>query len=209
MFVCIFYLNRIDREKSIDKFAYAYDAYERHVGIILSMHEDEIPVGLTKEIMMQKSLSSQSILTGKQIWETIWETMNTYVTNKMLVKWMEVRPMTKNGAIKSGVENFEPVLLDLRKKLFDLEKNSIPLIQESSPKQAPSSVNDGVVQPSAYEEIPPGDESVPAKVTGGDELEITTHVENNNILLLITTFWEITTFCRNIKVNMGHYKMFG
>ena len=79
------------------------------------------------------------------------------MTNKMLVKWMEVRPMTKNGAIKSGVENFEPVLLDLRKKLFDLEKNSIPLIQESSPKQAPSSVNDGVVQPSAYEEILPGD----------------------------------------------------
>ena len=43
--------------------------------------------------------------------------------------------MTKDGKVKSGVENFEPALLDLRKKLFDLEKNSIPLIIESSPNQ--------------------------------------------------------------------------
>ena len=105
---------------------------------ILTDHALEIPDGLTKHFMLRKSFdgkSSQTLLTGRQIWETLWTSMNCYITNVMLVKWMEVRPMTKDGKVKSGVENFEPALLDLRKKLFDLEKNSIPLIIESSPNQ--------------------------------------------------------------------------
>lgn len=101
------------------------DCYGRHVNIILERHEDEIPFGLTKDIMMRKTVDSTVKLTGQNIWETIWEKMNNYVVNKMLVIWMEVQPVNKSGKLKSGTENYEPSLFELRKKLFDIDKNML------------------------------------------------------------------------------------
>jgi len=76
------------------------DSYSRQADIILERHEDEIPFGLTKEIMMRKTVDSSAKLTGQNLWETIWESMNNYVVNKMLVIWMEIQPPV-NSSIPS------------------------------------------------------------------------------------------------------------
>lgn len=129
------FINDFIRESNLDKYRYAIEAYQRHIPIILNENLSVIPNGLTKEMMMKKSFNSEKNLTGKQIWETNWMSLNSYVTNKMLPIWLEVRPVTKDGKVRSGVENFEPALLQLRKRLFDLEKNSIQLITEDSQVQ--------------------------------------------------------------------------
>jgi hypothetical protein len=129
-----FYCYVVIREGKFDKEAYALEAYQRQALIILEKYKNETPIGLTKGIIMMKSYNKEKrspSVTGKIIWETMWEPLSIYVKNVMLVTWIEVRPTTKSSKIKSGVENFEPALLKFRKKLWDLDKNSIPIIIEA------------------------------------------------------------------------------
>lgn len=114
----------------MDKFSHMFEAYKRHAEIIIKDHETEIPQGLNFDTMMKKSLSSSLNVDGRVLWKSVWESTNAYIKNTMLVKWKEVRPATKAGRILSGVQNFEPSLLRLRMILFDMEKNSIPVVIE-------------------------------------------------------------------------------
>jgi hypothetical protein len=124
------------REKAIDAEANALEVYKRHVPLVLSTFKDEIPLGLTESLMLANTVDWEkkrpiTYLTGKQIWNSIWQPLQRYIGNVMLKFWMEVRPVTKNGVVRSGVENWEPVLLELRIKLFNFEKNSNCLLEEN------------------------------------------------------------------------------
>jgi hypothetical protein len=137
-------LYNLCREGNQDKFSYMFTAYQDHVDRILESenYQAEFPTGLNKELMMRRTINGHDVLDGKSLWETNWETSKTYIKNIMLVIWLKIEPTTKKGVIRSGVENFEPALKELRKALFDTQYNSIALIQESTaykPSPKPSS----------------------------------------------------------------------
>jgi len=135
------------------------DCYSRHVSKILDF-------GLTKDIMMRKTVDSSAKLTGQNIRETIWEKMNNGVVNKMLVIWMEVQPFNKSGKLKSGTENYEPSLFELRKKLFDIDKKLLFQGKEDE-KVGPMDVNATVVSANTQVNVEKKKRGRKASVPGG------------------------------------------
>ena len=123
------------REGNIDKFKYAEEAYYRTAQKVLNSYPNLVPHNLTYEQLCSETLNTKKNpsplkVTGSKIWRTMWESMNTYIANKMIPMWNMVRPALKDGSIPSGVQNFEPALEKLRRKLFDDEFNSVMLIKK-------------------------------------------------------------------------------
>lgn len=126
-------LETFEREKSSnqDKYAYAQRVYQQHASIIVSEFKNLIPVGLDANILCQAKLKQvNSQLTGKQIWETIWDSINSSMVNIIIPTWLQVGPYNSDGTVKSGVQNMEEYYLKLRVALFNQQKNSINLIKE-------------------------------------------------------------------------------
>jgi len=129
------------RESNIDKFKYAEEAYFRLAPTVLQKYPSIIPYNLTVEQLCSDTLITNKSptptqVTGAKIWRTMWESMNTYIANKMIPTWNKVRPALKDGSIPSGVQNFEPALQKLRRELFDLEFNSVVLIKKRIEKHS-------------------------------------------------------------------------
>jgi hypothetical protein len=79
-----------ERQKSdyIDKFAYCLEAHSRHA----EEFKDIIPIGLTKDILLQKNMSSPELLEAKGIWETVWDSTNSQIVNTVLPAWFKISP---------------------------------------------------------------------------------------------------------------------
>jgi hypothetical protein len=81
-----------------------------------------MPERLTVDILCQDVLNdSQSRLTGKQIWETIWDTTTQRIKNLFLPNWYKLVPL--NGQLSSGFQNHDPALLAFRKVIYDIDIN--------------------------------------------------------------------------------------
>lgn len=137
------------KEAKLDRDAYAYDAYKRIAVRVIQEYSHIIPYGLTAEQLCKESLISQknpnpANITPTTIWKTMWEKMNTYIANKMIPKWNEIRPKLKDGSVPSGVQNFEPALENLRKSLFDEEFNTIFLLREKISARSSTNVSKSI-----------------------------------------------------------------
>jgi hypothetical protein len=121
-----------------EKFAYAFEAYKRHAEILIERFKDEIPFGMTAAILCQPTLDKiGTALTGKQIWESIWESLNAYIVNTMIPTWLKVGPFNANGEVKSGVQDLDEYYLKLRQSLFDLQVNEIPALKKRLAQTGP------------------------------------------------------------------------
>jgi hypothetical protein len=86
---------------------------------------------LKSETLPNSKSAKPAQLTGKKIWESIWLPMNTYITNTMLPGWLTYKPKLSDGSTPSGTQNYEEALFKFRKHLFDLEKNTIKVIEKA------------------------------------------------------------------------------
>jgi len=122
------------KEATIDKLDYALEAFKRIAPKVLREYAHIAPFNLTADQLCRETLPTPknptpTLVTGTTIWKTTWwEKMNTYIANKMIPMWLSVRPKLKDGSVPSGVQNFEPALELLRKKLFDDEYNSVSVV---------------------------------------------------------------------------------
>lgn len=76
------------KQETIDKFGYCLDAYIRHAADVRDMYFSLMPRDFTAEVLCQENYTSKNLLTGKQIWESIWEPTNRAVANGLMPDWM-------------------------------------------------------------------------------------------------------------------------
>jgi hypothetical protein len=134
---CLASLETHERIKShnIDKKAYCLEAYKRYAEEIVITFKGLIPVELTAERLCCESFNSSNKLTGKQIWETIWDDTQKNISNIFFPIFWKTFPQ----GIPSG-KQIDDVALEFRKKLFDNEKNKLFLLPSSSTPSASSCI---------------------------------------------------------------------
>ena len=155
-YVCIdTFMSEFNGETSRNgKLEYAEKTYQEYAARIVQDCSHVIPGGMTADVLCQQTLSKHgSRLTGRQIWDTIWDTMNRYIVQKMLPTWKTVQQGNDSLPIEedlwflgnSPLDLLErgPKLLELRKRLFDQEFNSL----STSPKEnEQKNENDGDIE---------------------------------------------------------------
>jgi hypothetical protein len=112
------------RMKTLDRNAVLMVDYIKKAKEVIEINADKLPVlpmPLTKDMLMRQFLgNANSEFTEKKLW-SYWGNLTHEMVAVMLPQWIEVAPRE----LPSGKTSWEPILLEFRKRLFDLKHNSI------------------------------------------------------------------------------------
>ena len=80
------------KEARVEKFSFLEQEYASRAAVVLRKYKDYLPRGIDIELLCRDGLTSSKNLTGRQIWETIWETCSNKIRNILLPEWLRLLP---------------------------------------------------------------------------------------------------------------------
>lgn len=86
------------------------ESFDKHALFVFQTFDQFMPNGTMVTFLSRQSIHKREQLTGKQIWDTCWRQLNTYVVNQMIPEWMKL--FGRNNFIPSGHNFYNALTID-------------------------------------------------------------------------------------------------